>query len=709
MFEFLKHITSKTKILFIAFLLILFPGAFISYLSLQSINQKAENLKTKYGGTVSLVRDKLEGEVFQLETNLRNSVIEIFPKPENDADLKIWLRNIESENPAFKHLFLVNADRGLISSSVSFGWNKTPGTQPLMNPRATSSFNKAEKSEFVGKDYVDAIRIYRKVMVHATSSQEHALLLSRIGRCYFKLGKYKKGINEYKKILEFGNDEPTIGEVPASIVALSQITNGYESMKAKKEQYNVLLELYQQLLDHPWDLDGGEYRYYLNTTRSEIRILNATDIKISSTERNIEELMIKENRMLEQIGFIELIHKNILPEIEADLKQGSLSEFQSHNISREENNSTLQLGFFKLPAAFQQSQLVALGYQFEKKYFLSNLFPEILTSVELGRDVFVGILGDKDSLLYLQQNLPISNYLVAENFSQLFVNWKVALFDMDGRSIERLTGNEKQLYLVLFVGIIVVMLIGIVVMVRAVIHESEVSRMKSEFVSNVSHELKTPLALIRMFGETLDEGIVTDEKKRKEFYSIIRKESERLTHLIDNVLDFSRMDTGVKKYHFVEADLVKVVKSSLEAYKFHIRDNGFEIESELPDELVMLKIDKDAISQALLNLLSNAVKYSEKGKYILVKVHKNSNSAMISVTDNGVGIAKEEMKKIFDKFYRVPTTKVEEARGSGLGLALVKHIVDAHDGTIEVESELGQGSKFTIKIPLLEPHHNNNT
>ncbi len=702
MFEFLKHISPKTKILFIAFLLILSPGAIISYLSLQSINQKAENLKIKYTGTVNLVRDKLESEIIQIEANLRNRFIELFPNPDNDVDLKILLRNIESENPAFRHLFLVNTDRGLISSSVSFGWNKTPGSQPLMNPQAAANFNMAEKAEFIGKDYVGATGFYNKALASAESSQERALLLSRIGRCNFKLQKYKEGISEYKKILELGNDEPTIGEVPASIVALSQITNGYESLKAEKEQYNVLLELYQQLLDFPWDLYGGEYLYYLNTTRSEIRKLNVTDIKINSTERDIEELMIKGNMFLEQIRFIELIHKNILPEIEADLKHRSDTEFQSQNISREENNSTLQLGFLKLPAAYQQSQLEAMGYQFEKEYILSNLFPEILTSVELGRDVFVGILGDNDSLLYLQQNLPISNYLVAENFSQLFVNWKVALFDKDGRSIEQLTGNEKQLYLVLFVGIIVVMLIGIFIIVRAVIHESEVSRMKSEFVSNVSHELKTPLALIRMFGETLDEGIVTDEKKRREFYSIIRKESERLTHLIDNVLDFSRMDTGAKIYHFEEADLVKVVRSSLEAYKFHIRDNGFEIEIELPDESMLLKIDKDAISQALLNLLSNAVKFSEYKKFIRVEVSSDSTSAMISVTDNGVGIAKRELSKIFEKFYRAPSSMVEETTGSGLGLALVKHIVEAHDGIIDVESEPGKGSMFIIRIPLLK-------
>jgi signal transduction histidine kinase len=291
---------------------------------------------------------------------------------------------------------------------------------------------------------------------------------------------------------------------------------------------------------------------------------------------------------------------------------------------------------------------------------------------------------------------------VSDNFSKLLVNWKVALFDKEGKSIEQLTGKEKQLYMMLFAGIIIVMLIGIIVMVRAVIHESEISRMKSEFVSNVSHELKTPLALIRLFGETLESGIVNDERKRQEFYSIIRKESERLTHLINNVLDFSRMDTGSKEYNFKEADIVEVVRSTLEAYKFHIRDNGFKIESELPDESITLKIDKDAISQVLLNLFNNAVKYSEEKKYILVKVCRNSNSALISVTDHGVGIPKEELKKIFDKFYRVSNAKTRETRGTGLGLTLAKHVIEAHGGEVQVESEPGKGSRFTVTIPLCE-------
>jgi hypothetical protein len=160
--EFFKHITSKRKILLLGFVLILLPGAVISYLSLQSINQKAENLSAKYRGTVSLVADKLESEVFQLETNLQNSVIETFPDPHHDKFLNIWLRNLESENPAFKHLYLIHTDGGLISSSVSLGLNKTPGSNFLINSQAAPHFIGAEKAEFIRKDFGDAIRLYKK-------------------------------------------------------------------------------------------------------------------------------------------------------------------------------------------------------------------------------------------------------------------------------------------------------------------------------------------------------------------------------------------------------------------------------------------------------------------------------------------------------------------------------------------------------------------
>ena len=522
----------------------------------------------------------------------------------------------------------------------------------------------------------------------ALSPQDKVIIHARIGRNYYKLGRFKKGILEYELVLAHANETTSIGNIPASIAALHQIAEGYQESGALNERNEILFELYQQLLYHPWDLSGGDYLYYLNSVIHEIRAIE-TPLSIDSLEE----------RIMDQTAYIHLIESEILGGLMSELKHLTSSEI-THKSYQSGPGPAIELGYFIIPPSIQQAQFLALAFQFDKDYLLTEIFPRELAAVELGKDITVGILNEQDSLVYLQNDLQLTSYLVAENFTQFFIPWKVALFDSTGKTIEQLSARERHLYLGLFIGILAVMLMGIVILARAVIHESEISRMKSEFVANVTHELKTPLALIRMFGETLDSGIVTEESKRREFYSIIRKESERLTHLINNVLDYSRIDSGNKEYEFEETDLVEIIRHSLEAYKFHIRDMGFEIESKMPEEPVLISIDKDAISQAFLNLLSNAVKYSEERKHIRVEIIRETNSVQISVTDQGVGMAREELKKIFDKFYRVPNNMVKKPRGSGLGLTLTRHIVKAHRGNIEVDSEPGRGSRFTIRLPL---------
>lgn len=700
MFKRFKHIAPRTKILFVAFILILLPGAVISYLSLKSIRQNAENIRTEYNGTVKLVSDKLENEISRLTINLQNSVTDLSPDSGSTGYLKEWLRIKESGHPAFKNLFLANSNGGLLSSSASIGWSPISGSISFKNPETADWVNRAENAEFIGKDLPESISFYRKALAFSTTSQERALLFSRIGRCYIKLRDYQHAIDEYNRLLNPDYREATIGSVPASIVTYSQIADSYEGLHAGKDQYHTLVELYHYLLDQPWDLSGGDYLYYLQSASEKVHQPETYGFQSDSIKTLIDELSGKEKILLDHIRSLEFIHQEVSPEIQNLFGQGSPAASNLQTISRNSNDSTFQLHCFRLPVVIQPYRWTALGFSYNEDYILRDFIPEILASVELGKDILVGIIGKNDSILYQQHSRQIPGYLVTGDMLQEFPGWKVALFDPGGKSIEQLAGKEKHLYLALFIGIILVMVIGIVLMVYAVIHESEISRLKSEFVSNVSHELKTPLALIRMFGETLDSGIVTEEEKRQKFYGIIRKESERLTHLINKVLDFSRMDAGIREYNLTEADLAEVIGSSIEAYKFQITDSGFTIESDLPDNPVIFKMDRDAISQVLLNLLNNAVKYSADRKYILVKVWKDTDAAFFSVTDQGMGIPKGELKKIFDKFYRVSATRTQETRGSGLGLTLARHIVEAHGGSISVDSEIGKGSRFTVRLPV---------
>jgi signal transduction histidine kinase len=241
---------------------------------------------------------------------------------------------------------------------------------------------------------------------------------------------------------------------------------------------------------------------------------------------------------------------------------------------------------------------------------------------------------------------------------------------------------------------------GMIFAYRNVSSELALAKLKSDFVSNVSHELRTPLALIRLYAETLELGRISTAGKQQQYYEIIRKESERLTSLINNILDFSRIEAGKKEYSFRETDVADLVRSTLESYRFEIEQNGFEFEQKIDNNLPPLAVDREAIARSLLNLVNNAVKYSAGKKYLGVHLYRRDGNVNLEVEDHGIGIPAKEQHKIFEKFYRVGDPLVHNTKGSGLGLSLVRHIVLAHGGQVAVESAPGRGSKFIIILPV---------
>ena len=238
---------------------------------------------------------------------------------------------------------------------------------------------------------------------------------------------------------------------------------------------------------------------------------------------------------------------------------------------------------------------------------------------------------------------------------------------------------------------------------RVLDREIALSKMKQAFVADVSHELKTPLALIRLFAETLRSGRVNTEEKRLEYYEIITRESDRLTHLINNILDFSRIDAGKKRYTMEPDDVGRIVRETYEAYRAQLDHEGFEHQLVVDDDLPEIHCDRDAVAQALINLITNAVKYTENDKFLGIDVtaetRRGGPGVLISVSDRGIGIKPEDRDQLFSGFYRAEDPRVRQRRGAGLGLALVKHIVDGHGGVVDVESRLVKGSTFRIFLP----------
>jgi two-component system phosphate regulon sensor histidine kinase PhoR len=244
---------------------------------------------------------------------------------------------------------------------------------------------------------------------------------------------------------------------------------------------------------------------------------------------------------------------------------------------------------------------------------------------------------------------------------------------------------------------------GVVTVLHDVTREREIARMKTDFVSNVSHELKTPLSSIKAYIEMLLDGEAQDDKSRREFYEIIASETDRLHRLIENILNISRIESGVVKVVRDPMSLPAVVKQALDVATVQAKAKNIRLVESLQPVFWQVEADRDMIYQAVLNLVSNALKYTPEGGTVTVRVVTDEprKMAVFEVSDTGLGIPAEDLPRIFDKFYRVQANS-KIAKGTGLGLALVKHIIETvHDGRITVTSEVGKGSTFSFELPLL--------
>ncbi len=231
----------------------------------------------------------------------------------------------------------------------------------------------------------------------------------------------------------------------------------------------------------------------------------------------------------------------------------------------------------------------------------------------------------------------------------------------------------------------------------------ELNRLKTYFVSSVSHDLKTPLTSIKLFAERLKSTQDLSLEKKNNYLEIIEGESDRLTRLINNVLDFSKIERGVQQYSFRPTNLVEIVKKVLVTMEYQFTINKFKIDAKYAVNKITVNIDSDAVSEALINILSNSLKYYSNKKQINISVKTDDEYAVIDVEDKGKGIDSEDLTNIFEPFFRSSKLEVESAGGAGLGLAIVKHILDAHKGKICVKSIKGEGSTFSLLFPLGKP------
>jgi two-component system phosphate regulon sensor histidine kinase PhoR len=314
-----------------------------------------------------------------------------------------------------------------------------------------------------------------------------------------------------------------------------------------------------------------------------------------------------------------------------------------------------------------------------------------------GEEFVLTVINDEDNSIIFSTEQTNINEIILKKSLWLLPNLSLGI-EMRGGNINDLVLQRFYTNIIILVFLLIILIIGIILIFYNLRKELRLAQLKSDFIANVSHELRTPLALISMYSETLVLDRLKSDEKKKEYYSVIHSETNRLSKIVNSILNFSKMEGPSRKYNFESCNLCEISDEIFETYNYHIKTKGFTYTINCQEHIENINIDKDAVSESIINLIDNAMKYSNERKEFIITISSNDRGPVWEIKDFGIGIGNQDQKKIFDKFFRVSSGLVNNTKGTGLGLSLVKQIMTAHNGDIFVESKVGEGSTFKLQF-----------
>jgi signal transduction histidine kinase len=659
------------RVLLLYLLAIVVPTLVLLYLGLQAVRRQREAI-----GSLSVSNLRLSGERLAAELERRTSQLaeaalhdpEIarlpLPAdgrftPEATARIRSGFDSIQARHQIARHFFLLQGN------AVRFPLVRTPPPQPLQAGSRTNSsvaqrfvqlFFEAEDQELRQQRPDLALEGYRQSYQLAVSGPWKAQALERVARCLQKTNQDVKAQEAYRTLLDhYGNLYDPFFR-PYALIAILEL-------KAPE----LVPELRRELLRGQWELSAEQVDYFL------------------------ERLTAQSNAPPETSESEFLAHLRLAQALEEKFQhQGPLRAGEVYALAFTRGPASYQTYYTPWPTPGEPETLVGLSVNL--KWVQQQLLPQLLASLGISQEARLVPSGSKDRAAQ-------DRGVVRVAFKGAFPFWELAIAPAGGAGLAA-TSRDTLIFALSTALVLSVLVLSILLLIRDVFRQIEMGRLRADFVSGISHELKTPLTLIRLYGETLLEGGDFPEPERRSYYQVITRESERLTRLIEKVLDFSRIDRDKKQYHLQEGDLAATIIDAVHIYGEYLKRRGFFIETDFAPRLPPARFDPEAVSQAVLNLLDNAAKYSAESKFVGVRLLAREDRVTVEVEDHGIGIPASERAKLFEQFYRAPGAAGQG--GYGLGLYLVKHIMDAHGGSVEVESEAGRGSRFRLNFPCIK-------
>ena len=661
---------ARLAVIFI--LAIVLSGSVLAYFSINNISNLKELTEKKILEEQRVLSDRVLNAI---NVMLINVTAGLSDNNSPLAELRQKLLTKDREFAFVTQSFIIG-DRGqFIHPNFSKTLPPSPDIQSFV--MSVSSFTTGEIAEFAEQDLRKARSHYQSGLKYASESSDTARALNALGRVAVKMTDYENAIAHYSLIITDHSDVTDANGLPYSCYALQQLlriadqnnfsktlpavrlclekmANGTISLFYSTEELLELIPDYLKKIGSDKPDDTAVIDSLLASLREQTRFINMYG-------EELIDLVIKENAEKHPVAFNDFI----LADPSSGLTKDYVLIYASH-----ENKPGFLIDSERLLDNILIKDLHS-GLEFD--YIID--FPASFTQTDV----------TSDRLIYTSQLNPF------------FPGQTMAIKPGDETLINDIVRRRAWIYGIAFLLLLGAMLLGVILILMDIAREKHLARLRSDFISNVTHELKTPLTSIRMYAESLMMGRVKSDSVQTEYLSVVVNEADRLKRMINNILEFSKMEKGIPEYHLVNSNLALILNEAIHEMNYWFEKEQFEVVTEL-DENICAEVDPEKMKQAVGNLLSNAIKYSTDTKKIFVRLFNKPEHICIEVEDLGVGIPEDKLSRILEQFYRIE--QKESISGTGLGLTVVKEIIEAHNGTITVTSEIGKGSRFTIRMPL---------
>jgi signal transduction histidine kinase len=663
----------RQKIILYYALAVLLPGIIFGYMAYRGIRND-QALREKEN------RRKLEMNSQDFFTAIDSGFVQFI----NEQTADSMLYGSRQHDPALLALFVkdTSGSQKLITHQLLYlpAELLTIRTEQLNQP---ASMKEGLRLEFTERRFSDALRFYQDKILKTSNPAEKIQALMASARLNNKMNQHDRAKALYDEIRKNYPGGLLNGEIPVGLIAGLEILKINQANGEKEEMESNSRQCLELLLHPICEYDEDQFDMFYKSFKE---ITQETDQVIDSLFRQLDIQRARTDYLI-----------RILTKLDLDLTNST--GYFIDNKNKITSNPINSAELTAVCLSWNNNKGAQKGIVIDFPVYLNSISENLIKKLDSGSSINVKVEDANGNLILSKVFKEETSYL-SFPFPENLPKWKLLLSENNPGFMATLFKAGSGIYLLIFILIALFMLLGFVFIIYTLNTELRLNRMKSEFISNVSHELKSPLTSIRMMTEMLHHKRVQTEERKSAYYSAMLEESEHLSHLIDNILDFSRMEDDRRKYDFTDLDLDELILKFIESTYERFVEPGFDIRYNHPDRVPIIQADKDAILQVIYNLIDNAIKFSGTSRQIDINLVSRNNELIFCVKDYGIGIPVKDQEKIFDRFYRGDEPQRLGIKGSGIGLTIVKRIIDAHKWRLTIESKSGEGSTFMVRIPL---------